>query len=472
MNAGGAGTTPPVTVVVPVYGDLSTLVPCVESLIENVNQSVHRILLVNDCGPQVDEIERTLLDLIDGEPSFAYARNEKNLGFVGTCNRAAFELDDTDNDILLLNSDTITTPGFVEELSAVLHLSPQHGAVCPRSNNATIASLPFKLRDPSTGRTMERAAAVHAALKEQLPRFSVAPVAMGFCLLIRRELIRQFGLFDEAFAPGYGEENDFCLRIGQHGFLSLIAHRALVFHVGGRSFVGGRREALRSAHEKLLVTRYPFYTKALQSYIHVERDPVDVFADVLVPGDEVIRVLIDIDRKPTSWDIELLSHAAKTPHPGVSIAVAIRDRAAAGLSIRFPSLTVIRHSRLDGLWDVALSCTDRPSDKQHARLNRTAARWVIASSEQANSASYMTNAVLCAVDEVLQDLVEKWGRFPIDVKELRVRWDWITQGAEYLEEASKSREPGYRRLVRYAERISPSAVGRAKGIFRRVFRSL
>src|SRR5690606_12444221 len=98
----------PTTVDVPAYGDPSTLIPCVESLLANVDQSVHRVLLVNDCGPQADEIEKALLTLIDGQAAFAYARNPRNLGFVGTCNRAAYELDTTDNDILFLNSDTVT----------------------------------------------------------------------------------------------------------------------------------------------------------------------------------------------------------------------------------------------------------------------------------------------------------------------------------------------------------------------------
>ena len=77
--------------------------------------------------------------MIDGATGVDYVRNERNLGFVGTCNRAATELDRTDNDILLLNSDAELFPGTLQEMSAVLHLSEKHGVVTARSNHATIA---------------------------------------------------------------------------------------------------------------------------------------------------------------------------------------------------------------------------------------------------------------------------------------------------------------------------------------------
>ena len=89
---------PPVTIVVPIYGDLPTLTACVESLKQNVDLERNRVLLVNDCGPDADVIEASLLAQIEGWSSIRYERNERNLGFVGTCNRAVTELDTTDND--------------------------------------------------------------------------------------------------------------------------------------------------------------------------------------------------------------------------------------------------------------------------------------------------------------------------------------------------------------------------------------
>src|SRR5262249_7722091 len=91
----------PVTIVVPIYGDLPSLTSCVESLKQNVDLERNRVLLVNDCGPDADTIEASLLAQIKGLGSIRYERNNQNLGFVGACNRAVTELDTTENDILL-----------------------------------------------------------------------------------------------------------------------------------------------------------------------------------------------------------------------------------------------------------------------------------------------------------------------------------------------------------------------------------
>lgn len=271
-----------VTVVVPVYGDLESLLECLEALLSHLDLARHRILLVNDVGPDADAIEEALLGRIDGVEGVTYASNAENLGFVGTCNRAATELDTSDRDILLLNSDTVPTPGFVDEMLEVLYSADDIGVVTARSNNATIASLPFRLT-AGGDRTFERTTEVFEALSGSLPRWYATPVAMGFCFLTRRGLIRRFGLFDDAFAPGYGEENDYCLRIGAEGFVSTMANRALVFHAGSKSFVGARRNTLRTSHQRELERRYPFYGAAVQSFLRHDVAPADRFADCVVP---------------------------------------------------------------------------------------------------------------------------------------------------------------------------------------------
>ena len=435
---------------VPVYGDLPSLVECVRSLVDTVDQSTHRVLLVNDAGPLADEIETVLVSLIAAEPGFAYARNPANLGFVGTCNRAVFELDTTDNDVLLLNSDTIATAGFVEELRAVLNSSDEVGAVCARSNNATIASLPYGMRDRFAERAPERTIAVHAALREVLPRSSAAPVAMGFCLLIRREVIHRFGLFDEAFAPGYGEENDFCLRIAAAGFSSRIAHRALVLHVGSRSFSPARRAALRAAHERLLVARYPDYPAAVRDYIHTGRDPVDVFADALVPGDEVVRMLVDVvDAGRLAPSVIAACVEARSPTLAITVVSSRR-----------------RRSELDGLWDLAIVCAADTAE-QAAILNRTSLRWVVAPVGPGGSPLSGFSEETVAIAELsvsaLLRLAAEYGRSTVDLARLRERWGSYANGV-----GSIPRETRPRRLFTRAEARLPGLMGRVRVLVARL----
>ncbi|WIB78913.1 glycosyltransferase family 2 protein [Curtobacterium sp. MCPF17_002] len=284
-------------VVVPVYGDLESLLRCADGLLEHLDTDRHRALFVNDCGPEADTIERALLDRIGDRPGFRYERNDHNLGFVGTCNRAVTELDrgtgsDDAEAVLLLNSDAVPTAGFLDAMLEVLD-EERTGVVTARSDNATIASIPYRLTNRGAARTEARTRAVWGAIAPLLPVSQVLPVAMGFCFLTRRELITEHGLFDDAFAPGYGEENDYCLRIARHGWLAKIANRALVLHAGGKSF-SGNRNALRAAHQRELERRYPFLPDAVAAYQRHGTTATERFADALVPAGPAPRLAVDL----------------------------------------------------------------------------------------------------------------------------------------------------------------------------------
>lgn len=255
-----------VTVIVPVYGDWPSLKDCIISLIEHVDTSRNRVMLVNDCGPDADAIEASAIKLINGRKGFEYYRNPENLGFLKNCNRAVLELDKTANNILLLNSDTIVTGGFIEELQRVLEdSSDKIGTVSPRSNNATIATIPVaeaknKSLDP------KKSYITYLKLRDKLPAYNIAPVSHGFCMLIRRDAIDEFGLFDEAFGKGYGEEVDFCMRTRQGGYKSAISNRAFVYHLEARSFTFDVKKDLLALNGKIVDERYPKYMKEVRDY--------------------------------------------------------------------------------------------------------------------------------------------------------------------------------------------------------------
>ncbi|MDQ3123754.1 MAG: glycosyltransferase family 2 protein [bacterium] len=256
----------PVTIVVPVYGDWPSLEDCIASLKENVDMSLHTVILVNDCGPAVELMKHNIKNAIKDQKGFQYFRNPKNLGFIGTCNRAVFELDSTNNDILLLNSDTKVTSNFIEEMLAVLYTDIKHGVVSPRSNNATIATIPLSSA-PQKGIDMKKSFAIYQKLKKQYPPFYEVPVGHGFCMLIRRSLIKKYGLFDTVFGKGYGEEVDFCMRIAKDGYKCLLANHAYVFHLEARSFSLEKKAQLLEVNNKILWKRYPNYRQQVRDYM-------------------------------------------------------------------------------------------------------------------------------------------------------------------------------------------------------------
>lgn len=256
----------PVTIVIPVYADWASLKDCLASLKSHIDTKRHSVLLVNDCGPEADILENKIKKTIEKWNNFYYFRNNKNLGFVSTCNRAALQLDKTNNDILLLNSDTIVTEGFLEEMLHVLYEDPKNGAVSPRSNNATIATIPLSSAHQK-GIEHEQSYKIFKKIKHKMPRYTIVPVAHGFCMLIRRTLIKKYGLFDKAFGKGYGEEVDFCMRISGGGYRSLLANRAYVFHMEAKSFSLEKKAKILEQNNKIIWTRYPEYRQSVRDYM-------------------------------------------------------------------------------------------------------------------------------------------------------------------------------------------------------------
>jgi GT2 family glycosyltransferase len=401
-----AVTSDRVTIVVPVYGDWPSLKSCVQSVIEHADPAQFDVLLVNDNGPDADEIEAGLRGLIYGQANIVYERNSTNLGFVQTCNRAVYDLDRSGNNVLLLNSDTRLTAGALQEMKAVLDLSPHHGAVCPRSNDATIATIPFFRRQANEPRSAERSIDVYTNTVSRLPRYYISPVAVGFCLLIRRSLIDEFGLFDEIFGKGYSEENDFCLRVNAFGYSSLIANHAFVYHEGSSSFGSAERARLDETHSVIVRERYPHYPASVVSFIQHDYSANDRFADLLSPhSDDLTRtVLIDLRGldEPTGHeasriaaDLTAIANGNGNGNPTAvttTVTVATRFLAIGNLELSSIGLQTIDPDRIEQVFDVGVALSLITSCAQLATYNRHCLRWLVMAREPEHLRSWVTRA--------------------------------------------------------------------------------
>lgn len=376
-----------VTIVVPIYDHWSSLERCLESVFAHVDLAIHRVILVNDCGPHADTIESLVLHAVTGRAGVEYFRNEKNLGFVGTCNRAALELDGSGNEILLLNSDAELTAGALEEMIAVLGAAEHHGIVCPRSNNATIASMPFFHRENSDaqGWSHEDSEGIFARVAPLIPRYYAAPVSVGFCFLVKRSLIDNHGLFDTVFGAGYNEENDFCLRVNALGYSALLANRAFVRHLGSASFGSELKDSLERKNYGLLLSRYPFYPEAVRSFISFGYAAADVFAEVIADESSTRRtILIDLHHLSlvyngsTRYALSFLRTLAATRvASNIEVTVAAQPGAIEFFDLASYGLRVVPYSQLVGVFDVGIALAPINSIDQLVQMNSHCARWVV-----------------------------------------------------------------------------------------------
>ena len=260
-----------VAVVVPVHGGLRPTLACLASVHATVPSGTP-VLVVDDASPEPELAGA--LNALAAERRIILLRHASNRGFPASANaglRAALACPGGP-DAVLLNSDTLVPPGWLEGLRAAVHGSPDIGTATPFSNDATIVSYPEPNRPnpPPDAASMDRLAAL--AAKAAKGCVVDIPTAVGFCMYIRRECLDATGLFrEDVFAQGYGEENDFCMRARRLGWRHVAVPGVFVAHVGGASF-GGAREHLQKRNIEVVERLHPGYRALVAA--HVRADPL------------------------------------------------------------------------------------------------------------------------------------------------------------------------------------------------------
>ncbi len=283
--------------IVAVHGGTGHTLACLDSVLSGLRRP-DRIIVIDDASSELPLV--AALDALARQRRIRLIRNPRNLGFTASANagmRAA-----TGRDVVLLNSDTLVTPGWLEDLRSIAYGAPDIGTVTPLSNDATILSYP----DPAGGNDLpDRGATACIAAQARRANGGTAidiPVGVGFCLYIRRACLDAVGLLRaDLFAQGYGEENDFCLRARHLGWRHVAAPGVFVAHVGGHSF-GSAARHLRARNAVALERLHPGYGALIEAY--AKADPLAVARRRL----DLARW--DAARRRGSEAVILITHAA------------------------------------------------------------------------------------------------------------------------------------------------------------------
>jgi GT2 family glycosyltransferase len=254
-----------IDVIVPIYNAPDDVAICLDALLRH-SAPIMRVWLVDDASS--DARISKLMQSFQARAHVAVKllQNARNLGFVGSVNKA---LELAKQDVLLLNSDTIVGPGWIEAIASAAERVPRVASITPWSNNAEICSYPrFCVNNPVPA-DLSRLAKACAKIS---PRYPELPTGVGFCMFMSRAAIQRIGVFDHAtFGRGYGEENDWCLRAAGMGFRNILCDNAFVAHTGGRSFAA-TGEKPGGENLRRLSARYPFYQTRVAQFI--DADPL------------------------------------------------------------------------------------------------------------------------------------------------------------------------------------------------------
>lgn len=216
---------PNTSIVILTYNNLEYNKLCIDSIRKYTRKGTYEIVIVdNNSTDGTREWLKTQNDL-------KVIFNDENTGFPKGCNQG-INASEKNNDILLLNNDTIVTPNWLENLKICLYSSKNIGSVgavtnsC--SNHQTVQAEYKNIQEMME--FAEKYNKSNSSLWEERVRL------VGFCMLIKREVVDKIGLLDEIFTPGNFEDDDYSLRIRNAGYKLILCKDSFIHHFGSASF--------------------------------------------------------------------------------------------------------------------------------------------------------------------------------------------------------------------------------------------
>lgn len=250
---------PFIDVIVPVYNACDDVLLCLSALVEKTDIT-HRVIVIND-----GEDQRTAKMLQAFHDHFSHIEvitNPQNIGYTKSVNKG---IKHANADwVVVLNSDTIVSEGWLGRLMNCAQSADNVGMVGALSNAASWQSVPrihdetgdWHLNPLPKGMTIDdMSAKIIAHSTREYPQVGVIN---GFCQLINMAMLDEIGLLDEvAFPVGYGEENDMCARAVKAGYKLLIADDTYIFHAKSKSFGHEKRKVLAKQGSEALKKKHP-----------------------------------------------------------------------------------------------------------------------------------------------------------------------------------------------------------------------
>ncbi len=248
-----------VDIILPVYNALSDVKKCINSLLPTLSTPKYNLIIINDASNNETAVYLREIARVNDE-KITLIENSKNLGYTRSVNKG-IKLSKSEY-IIVLNSDTIVPKNWINKIIACGESSKYIGVIGPLSNAASWQSIPelkdfngFKINELPKGVTVDQADKICENF--MFIDYPKVPLLNGFCYAIKKEVIEKIGMFDEeAFPIGYGEEDDFSMRVQNAGYSLAIAINTYVYHAKSKSFGNDKRKGLSKKGGMIVKNRY------------------------------------------------------------------------------------------------------------------------------------------------------------------------------------------------------------------------
>ncbi|MBI1746651.1 MAG: glycosyltransferase [Acidobacteria bacterium] len=221
-----------VSVIIPVYNKAGYTGNALEALFRNTGESNYEVLVVDN-----GSTDETPAMLASYKTRVRLIRNDTNLGFAQACNQGARAA--RGEYFVFLNNDTLPQPGWLDELVALIEKEPQAGIIGSKllypNDTVQHAGVIFSESRRLPYHIYRNFDKNHPAVS----RVREYPAVTAACMLVKRSVFFEAGLFDENYMNCY-EDVDLCLKVRELGYKILYNPRSVVYHF--ESVTDGRKD--------------------------------------------------------------------------------------------------------------------------------------------------------------------------------------------------------------------------------------
>ena len=213
-----------VSVVIPVFNQLSFTDACLASLQAVQEQPRFEVIIVDDCST-----DRTA-ELIPQIPGIIYFRNETNSGFIVSCNLGAKKA--RGKYLFFLNNDTVVKAGWLSALVDTFAEEPQAGIV-----GSKLVYPDGRLQEAGGIIWQDASGWNYGKFDDpQKPEYNYlreVDYCSGAALMIPKALFLRVGDFDSCYEPAYYEDADLAFKVRRAGYKVLYQPLSEVIHYEG-----------------------------------------------------------------------------------------------------------------------------------------------------------------------------------------------------------------------------------------------
>jgi GT2 family glycosyltransferase/protein-L-isoaspartate O-methyltransferase len=217
---------PVVSVIVPVHGKWAYTRQCLRFLGGHLVSVPFEVIVVDDASPDDSAAKLAACEGV------RLVRTERNLGFIGACNLGAEHA--RGEHLFFLNNDTEVTESWLDILMRTMDSDERIGLV-----GAKLVYPDGRLQECggivwsdgngwNLGRDGDPDAAEYNVMRD-------VDYCSGAAILVRAEVFRRIGGFDERYAPAYYEDTDLAFAVRAAGYRTVVQPKAVIVHHEGVS---------------------------------------------------------------------------------------------------------------------------------------------------------------------------------------------------------------------------------------------